>query len=48
MTFFSLCTEETTDGDYARRIEWWWVRATNFIVYVSGMQGRLQESKQKA
>jgi len=34
-----LCTGETTDGDYAKRIEWWWVRA-NFIVYVSGMQER--------
>jgi hypothetical protein len=42
-----LCTGETTDGDYARIIEWWWVRVTNFIVYVSGMQDRLQESKQK-
>jgi hypothetical protein len=35
-----LCTGETTDDDYAKRIEWWWVRA-KFIV-------RLQESKQKA
>jgi len=34
----------TTDGDYPRRIEWWWV----IILYVSGMQERKQESKQKA
>jgi hypothetical protein len=27
-----LCTGETTDGDYARRIEWWWVRGELYRV----------------
>jgi hypothetical protein len=36
MTFLVVVgyVQETTDGDYARRIGWWWVRPVraNFIV----------------
>jgi len=38
-----LCTGETADGNYARKIEWWWIR-TKFIVYVSGIARKQAES----
>jgi hypothetical protein len=44
MTFLVVgYVQETIDGDYARKNRV--VVRANFIVYVSGMQERLQESK---
>jgi len=47
MTFLRFYVQRRQIVIMQERIEWWWVR-TNFFVYVSGMQERLQENKRES